>query len=117
MKEIGINNLGDRTRILIRLEEVANNFGCSLPNEVYYICENPNKVDVNEDANINKLLQWLNKLNIGEYLDNFILNGYYSLELLLIQMISKNPLNDEKKPNIKNIIKSNKELFSIKIST
>ena len=95
LKEIGINNLGDRTRILIRLEEVANNFGCSLPNEVYYICENPNKVDANEDAHINKLLKWLNKLNIGEYLDNFVLNGYYSIELLLIQMVSKNPLNDD----------------------
>ena len=105
LKEIGINNIGDRSRILIRLEENANNFGSSLPNEVYYICENIDNIDINEDDNINKLFQWLNKINLGEYLDNFLINGYYSIELLLFQMISKNPLNDD---ILKNEIEINK---------
>ena len=81
--------------ILIKLEESANNFGYSLPNEVYYICDNINSIDINEDRNINKLLQWLIKINLEEYLDNFLINGYYSIELLLIQMLSKNPLDDD----------------------
>ena len=105
LKEIGIDNMGDRARILIRLEENANNFGCSLPNEVYYICNNINNIDINEDKTINKLFQWLNKINLGEYLDNFLINGYYSIELLYIQMLSKNPLNDDL---LKNEIEINK---------
>ena len=95
LKEIGIDNLGDRTRILIRLEEKANNFGFSLPNDVYYICDNICNIDINEDYNVNKLFEWLNKINVGEYLDNFLINGYYNIELLLVQMLSKNPINDE----------------------
>ena len=105
LKEIGISNLGDRTRILVRLEENANNFGCSLPNEVYYICDNINNIDINEDFHIYKFLNWLNRLNIGEYLDNFLINGYYCIELLLIQMKSKNPINDD---ILKNEIEINK---------
>ena len=97
--------MGDRTRILIKLEESANTFGYSLPNEVYYICDNINSIDINEDKNINKLFQWLIKINLEEYLDNFLINGYYSIELLLIQMLSKNPLNDE---ILKNEIEINK---------
>ena len=95
LKEVGINNMGDRARILIKLEESANNFGYSLPNEVYYICDNINSIDINEDKNIYKLLQWFIKINLEEYLDNFLINGYYSIELLLIQMLSKNPLDDD----------------------
>ena len=95
LKEVGINNIGDRARILIKFEESANNFGYSLPNEVYYICDNINSIDINEDKNINKLLQWFIKINLEEYLDNFLINGYYSIELLLIQMLSKNPLDDD----------------------
>ena len=105
LKKIGIDNIGDRARILIRLEESANNFGTSLPNEVYYICDNINNININEDININKLLDWLNKLNVGEYLDNFLINGYFSIELLLIQMLSKNPLTDDM---LKNEIEINK---------
>ena len=95
LKEIGIDLIGDRARILVRLEENSNNFGSALPNEVYYICENLCDIDINEDANVNKLFKWLNKINVEEYLDNFLINGYYSIELLFVQMISKNPLNDD----------------------
>ena len=105
LKEIGIVNAGDRARILIRLEENANNFWYALPKEVYYICENINNININEDINVNKLLEWLNKINVGEYLDNFLINGYYSIELLLAQMISKNPLTDD---ILKNEIEINK---------
>ena len=38
-------------------------------------------------------------------MDNFLINGYYSIELLLFQMISKNTLNDDL---LKNEIEINK---------
>ena len=105
LKEAGINCPGDRARILLRLEEKAENFEFPLPSNIYYSCENINTVDINENENVNKISQWLKGLNMGEYLDNFLINGYYNIELLLIQMISKNPLNDEV---LKNEIEINK---------
>ena len=34
-------------------------------------------------------------IRLEQYIRNFILNGYFSVDLLLIQTISKNPLTDE----------------------
>ena len=92
LKLSGINIPGDRAKILIRLQEKAGNFSFPIPNEVYYI--NQNK-DYNVDKNINKIKNWLEELKIGNYLENFIKNGYQSLELMMLQMESKNPLTDE----------------------
>ena len=92
LKLSGINIPGDRAKILIRLQEKAGNFSFPIPNEVYYI--NQNK-DYNVDKNINKIKNWLEELKIGNYLENFIKNGYQSLELMMLQMETKNPLTDE----------------------
>jgi len=92
LKEAGINYPGDRAKILIHLQEKAGNFIFPIPKEVYYICQSEN---YKNDRNINKLNDWLKALKIENYLEGFIKNGYHSVELMLLQMESKNPLTDE----------------------
>ena len=92
LKEAGINLPGDRAKILLRLQEKAGNFIFPVPREVYYICQSDN---IKSDRNINKLNDWLKDLKIENYLECFIKNGYHSIELLLLQMESKNPLTDD----------------------
>ena len=92
LKEAGINKPGDRAKILLRLQEKAGNFIFPVPREVYYICQSEN---YKNDRNIKKLNDWLKALKIEIYLDNFVKNGYHSIELMLLQSESKNPINDE----------------------
>ena len=92
LKEAGIKKPGDRAKILIRLQEKAGNFIFPVPKEVYHVCQNSN---IKEDININKLNEWLKSLKIENYLELFVKNGYHSIELMLLQMESKNPLTDE----------------------
>ena len=92
LKELGIDLPGDRAKILIRLLEKAENFSFPIPQEVYYVCLND---DIKNDKNINKLNDWLSSLKIECYLESFIKNGYHSIELMLLQMETKNPLTDE----------------------
>lgn len=41
------------------------------------------------DHNIKSINLWLSQIKMEKYLDNFVENGYYSLELLMFQMYSK----------------------------
>ena len=93
LKEAGITVPGDRAKILIRIQEKAGNFGFAVPKNVYYICKDLDNIE--NDENIMNLDNWLKALKIEDYLMNFIYNGYYSIELLLLQMESKNPLTVE----------------------
>ena len=93
--EIGIKKPGDRAKILIRLQEKSNGFNFPIPTSVYYTVEDFNSVSYKENPCINRLFEWLKEIKIENYIENFISNGYCSLDLLLIQMISKNPLNDD----------------------
>jgi ankyrin repeat protein len=93
LKEAGIKIPGDRAKILIRIQELSNNFGFPIPKEVYYSIKNDK--NILQDQHIIKLRKWLENLKIEKYLYNFIDNGYNSIELLLIQMISSNPLTNE----------------------
>ena len=93
LKEAGIIIPGDRAKILIRIQELSNNFEFPIPKEVYYSIKNYK--NILDDQNIIKLRKWLENLKIEKYLNNFIDNGYNSIELLLIQMISSNPLTNE----------------------
>lgn len=93
LKEAGIKIPGDRAKILIRIQELSNNFEFKIPKEVYYSIKNDKNIF--DDQNIIKLRKWLENLKIEKYLNNFIDNGYNSIELLLIQMISSNPLTNE----------------------
>ena len=93
LKEAGIIPPGDRAKILIRIQEKAGNFGFRIPKRVYYVCNNLDMIE--NDENINNLNNWLKDLKIDNYLMNFIYNGYHSIELLLMQMESKNPLTSD----------------------
>ena len=93
LKEAGIKIPGDRAKILIRIQELSNNFNFPIPKEVYYSIKNDK--NILDDQNIIKLRKWLENLKVEKYLDNFIDNGYNSIELLLVQMISSNPLTNE----------------------
>ena len=93
LKEAGISIPGDRAKILIRIQELSNNFPFPVPKEVYHKNDDINKIE--NDENIQKLKKWLEKLKVEDYLINFIYSGYHSIELLLMQMISYNPLTSE----------------------
>jgi len=93
LKEIGIKLPGERAKIMIRIEELSDKYNFIIPKEVYYLPNSIDNIDVNNDRNIIKLKNWLNNLKIEYYLNNFLDNGYYSLELLLMQMNSNNPIN------------------------
>jgi len=103
LKSIGISIPGDRAKILIRLEEKANLFDFNVSKNVYYCLNNLEKIKL--DINIIKLNNWLKDIKLEQYLKNFIDNGYYSLELLLMQSLSKNPLNNDILKNELNIEK------------
>ena len=92
LKEIGIFLPGDRAKILIHLEEQAGNFPFSIPKEVYY--HPVNLIDFMEDNNIQKIYNWLKMIKVENYLKNFLEGGYYSIELILMQMNSKNPITN-----------------------
>ena len=93
LKEGGIKIPGDRAKILIRLQEKAGNFVFQIPKNVYYICNDSENYE--NDFHIKKLKEWLKGLKIENYLVNFFIGGYHSIELMLLQMESKNPINDD----------------------
>ena len=103
LKSIGISIPGDRAKILIRLEEKSNLFDFNVSKNVYYCLNNLEKIKL--DINIIKLNNWLKDIKLEQYLKSFIDNGYYSLELLLMQSLSKNPLNNDILKNELNIEK------------
>ena len=95
LKEVGITKAGDRAKILIRLQELSGGFNFNIPfNSVYYI----NKKEyskVKYDFYVKALSNWLKEIKLGDLLENFYNNGYYSLELIYVQMFSKNPLTEK----------------------
>ena len=92
LKEAGINIPGDRAKILIRLQEKAENFIYHIPKNVYYICNDLEHYL--EDIHIQKINQWLKTIKLEKYLKNFINGGYHCIELMLVQMESNNPITD-----------------------
>ena len=82
LKEAGNSIPGDRAKILIRIQEKIGNFKFIVPKNVYYIDQNLNKIE--NDINIKDLKNWLKNLKLDSYLNNFIKNGYHSLELLFL---------------------------------
>ena len=99
LKKIGIEKPGDRIKILIRLEEKANLFEFSIPKAVYYISNinytNDNFELIEKEPNLFNLFLWLKDINLEMYFFNFLNNGYFSIDLLFIQMLSKNPLTEQ----------------------
>jgi len=93
LKMIGINKPGDRAKILIRIQEKANLFEYTVPKSVYYNYNNLEKIE--DDPNINKLYEWLKNIRLEQYLSNFLINGYCSIDILFFQLLSNQPLTDE----------------------
>ena len=92
LKLAGIKLPGDRAKILIKIEEEAKLYNFKLQKEIYYTSKDLKNCE--NDINIQKLNKWLKEIKLEEYLFNFIDAGYHSKELLLMQMISKQPLTD-----------------------
>ena len=65
-----------------------------------------------KDDNMYKLFLWLKDINLDMYFFNFVNNGYFSIDLLYIQMATKNPLTEE---IIKNEISIDKLGYRIRI--
>ena len=93
LKKVGIMKAGDIAKILIRIQENANIFEFAVPKNVYYIRFNFEKIET--DINILKLYEWLVNIKLEEYLKNFLNNGYFSIDLLFVQLLSNNPLTDD----------------------
>ena len=93
LKTIGINKPGDRAKILIRIQEKANLFEFNVPKSVYYIA--PNFDQIEEDPIVYKLYEWLKNISLEQYLKTFLVNGYCSIDLLFMQLITINNLTED----------------------
>jgi len=91
LKDIGINLPGHRGRIFVKLEEEAKNFDFDLPSGTYFHMkeEVANSTDALYDSHVKYIENWLTQLKLEKYLKNFLKAGYYSLELLLLQMVTQ----------------------------
>ena len=99
LKKIGINKPGHRARILIKLQLDAENFGCKFNNQIntesiFYV-SNKNVNNFKEDSYLLELYQWLKDIKLDNLFTNFFYNGYHSVDLLMMQMLSKNPITEE----------------------
>ena len=88
LKDIGINLAGDRAKILIHLEELAENYPFLLEKDIIY----SNKI---EENNKNSLYKFFTSINLPEIIKTFYKKGYYNAELLFMQMVSKHPINEK----------------------
>ena len=94
LREIGIEKPGDRAKILIRVQETAKMFDFKIPFEaVYYMNKKDFKL-LKYDFHVKAMQNWLKKIQLQNYLENFYNNGYFSPELIFIQKASKFPIND-----------------------
>jgi ankyrin repeat protein len=94
LREIGIEKPGDRAKILIRIQEVSRMFGFKIPFESVYHINKKQFQLLKYDFHVKAVQNWLKKLKLEKYLENFYNNGYYSPELIFIQKASKFPIND-----------------------
>ena len=88
LKQIGITLPGERAKILIHLEELAGNFPFTLESNIIY----SNKNAENKDSS---LYIFFSSLNLEEYIPKFKNSGYYNIELLYMQMVSKYPITED----------------------
>ena len=88
LRDIGISLPAHRMKILIHLEEISDNFDFILQKNIIYSSKIP-------EEKSGSLYKFLLKINLDEYFQNFIENGFYCVELLYTQMGSKNPITEE----------------------
>lgn len=85
LKSIGMNITGDRSRLILKLEELALNFQFEIPKVAYFNSKS------NEDyvSNLKSMESWFTALKVEKYTKRFVSSGFTSLELLLLQNLTK----------------------------
>ena len=113
LREIGIKKPGERIKILLHLEEISENFHFIFPKSIY----NNNYDNYNSGIKnkSNTLRIFLEKIDEKKYFKNFWENGIYNIEVLFVQMISKQPLNENILMNDLNIKKQDANKIIIKL--
>ena len=112
LREIGIKKPGERIKILLHLEEISENFHFIFPKSIY----NNNDYDNSGIKNKSNTLKiFLEKIEEKKYFKNFWENGIYNVEVLFVQMISKQPLNENILMNDLNIKKQDANKIIIKL--
>ena len=112
LREIGIKKPGERIKILLHLEEISENFHFIFPKSIYNNNDNDNSGIKNKS---NTLKIFLEKIEEKKYFKNFWENGIYNVEVLFVQMISKQPLNENILMNDLNIKKQDANKIIIKL--
>ena len=98
LKQIGIKILGHRAKILLRLEELAGTLQFIIDKNIIYANKQNEKMK-------DTFYKFLAMISLEEYLNNFVSNGYYCVELMLCQMLTRQPITDEMLENELNIKK------------
>ena len=88
LKKIGIQCPGHRAKIIIHLEEKAQLYNFKLEKEIIYMSEQNSKYK-------DYIYKFLANINLEQYVNNFILNGYFSPQLMFMQMVSRQPITDK----------------------
>ena len=88
LKDIGITSPGDKSKILVHLEEISQNFDFDLEKDIIYSNNIP-------EEKSGSLYQFLHGIHLDEYFQLFIDSGFSSAELLFMQMASKNPITED----------------------
>ena len=112
LREIGIKKPGGRIKILIHLEEISENFKFLFP-KIIYNNDNNDNIDIKNKSNTLKF--FLEKIGKKNFFINFYENGINNIELLFIQMASKQPLNENILINDLNIKKQDANAIIIKL--
>ena len=112
LREIGIKKPGERIKILIHLEEISENFKFFFP-KIIYNNDNNDNIDIKNKSNTLKF--FLEKIGKKNFFINFYENGINNIELLFIQMASKQPLNENILINDLNIKKQDANAIIIKL--
>jgi hypothetical protein len=110
LKNIGISMAGDRAKLLIKFQLDSKDkefeFNNYLPEKkIFYTSNLIDSEKFKNDKNLNELFEYLQFLKLNKYFNHFFYNGYHSVDLLLMQMLSKNKLNDDILKNDLNINK------------
>ena len=88
LRDIGIKKPGERIKILVHLDEISNNFNSYFPKKIF-------SDDYEINNGFNTIKNFLEKIGMKKFLNNFIQNGIYNVELLYIQMGSKQSLKKD----------------------
>ena len=88
LRDIGIKKPGERIKILVHLDEISNNFNFYIPKKLFLD-------DYEINNGFNTIKNFLEKIGMKKFLNNFIQNGIYNVELLYIQMGSKQSLKKD----------------------